>query len=198
MQIRELIRRAQEQREVTVQRTVNVPGPTLLSVLAEGRSLSIAELNAHPDQHKELRTFKYAHVLGPGIGSSDIDAWQLRHPRHVLPIDLRAFLEAVNGVHLWADMATLRAYFGILPLKDWQDAATSDWSELYGPSPVSQLVLSYHENGDYFLALDTALREYRWYDPQDFDNPKRVGSTVEELLDFWWKETAWLDPRKGD
>ncbi|HEU4386233.1 MAG TPA: hypothetical protein VFV34_00450 [Blastocatellia bacterium] len=198
MQVRELIRRAEEQRAVTIERTVNVPGPMLLTLLAERRSLTVAELQAHPDQHKELRSFQYGHVLGPGLGSSEIDDWQSRHPRHMLPADLRALLVVVNGIHLWADLATSRAYFGILPLENWQDAATSDWAELYETAPACELVLSYHDNGDYFLVLDTASQEYRWYDPQDFDNPERVGRTVEDLLDFWWKETAWLDPRKGD
>ena len=67
---------------------------------------------------------------------------------------------------------------------------------MFDERPHNLLVLSYHDNGDYFLVLDTRSSEYWWYDLQDFDHPKRVGTTVAEMLDFWWRETAWLDPRR--
>jgi SMI1/KNR4 family protein SUKH-1 len=110
--------------------------------------------------------------------------------------DLKEFLTRVDGVHLWADLASARAYFGILPLNEWQDAQIVDWAAMFETAPAGRLVISYHDNGDDFLVLDTRAPEYLWYDLEDFDNPKRVGRTVAEMLDFWWRETAWLDPRR--
>jgi len=151
---------------------------------------------AHPDQHRELQTFRYAHVLGPGASDGVIEAWQAAHPEHPLPLDLREFLTRVDGVHLWADVASSRAYFGILSLKDWQDARHVDWVKMFDSAPVGRLVISYHDNGDNFLVLDTKRPDYLWYDLEDFDNPKSVGQTVAQLLDFWWEETAWLGRRR--
>jgi hypothetical protein len=104
----------------------------------------------------------------------------------------------VDGVHLWADLASSRAHFGILPLSEWLDAKDVDWAMMFESPPVGQLAISYHDNGDYFLVLDTHRRKYLWYDLQDFDQPKPAGGSVEELLDFWWQETAWLDPRREE
>ena len=67
---------------------------------------------------------------------------------------------------------------------------------MFDSPPAGQLVISYHENGDYFLVLDTHERRYIWYDPQNLDHPKVVGTNIAELLDFWWRETEWLDPRR--
>jgi hypothetical protein len=112
---------------------------------------------------------------------------------------LKEFLTRVNGVHLWGDLATSRAYFGILPLQEWQDAKDADWAMMFDTPPTGRLVISYHDNGDGFLVLDTRGPDYLWYDLEDLDNPKLVGRTVAQLLDFWWKETEWLDPRRfGD
>jgi hypothetical protein len=151
-----------------------------------------------PDQRQEQRTFRYAHILGRGISAEEIDVWQTRHPSHLLPLDLMDFLTRVNGIHLWADLETSRSYFGILPLSEWHDVASSDWAMMFDSPPTGQMVVSYHENGDYFLVLDTYQQKYIWYDPQDFDNPKTAGTNVAELLDFWWRETEWLDPRRED
>lgn len=192
----ELLERASTQRPVTVKRTVHVPGPQLRALLAEGKPILVTELQAHPDQREEEQAFRYAHVLGSGITRDEIQAWQTNHPDHRLPGDLVQFLMRVNGIHLWADLDSSRAYFGILPLQDWQEATDVDWAIMYESPPVGQLAVSYHDNGDYYLVLDTRRQKYLWYDLQDFDRPKDAGKTVEELLDFWWQETAWLDPRR--
>lgn len=194
----EFLNRVAAQPTLTIERDVIVPGPQLEAVLAEGKPMLLSELMAHPDQHKERRAFRYAHVVGAGLSRDSIEAWQTAHPEHPLPLDLKEFLTRVNGVHLWGDLATSRAYFGILPVTEWQDAKDADWAMMFDTPPTSQLVISYHENGDNFLVLDTRGPEYVWYDLEDFDNPKRVGRTVAELLEFWWKETAWLDPRRSD
>ena len=196
MEIHDFIKRVHAQPVITVERTIRVPGPTLLALLAEDRPPTVAELDAHPDQHSERRTYHDAHVLGPGLTESVIDDWQSRHVGHRLPNDLRDLLTQVNGIHLWADLESSRGYAGIHPLEEWDDAADSVVAELFEERPVGQLVLSYHENGDYSLILDTNGPQYRWHDHGDFDDFEVAGSTVEQLLDFWWKEIAWLDPTK--
>ncbi len=193
----EFLDRIAAQPPLTIERDVSVPGPELQALLAEGKPIVLSELMAHPDQHKERQTFRYAHILGAGLSSDSIEAWQAAHREHRLPSDLREFLTCVNGVHLWGDLATSRAYFGMLPLTEWQDVKDVDWAMMFDTPPTGQLAISYHDNGDYFLVLDTRGPEYIWYDLQDFNNPKRVGRTVVQLLDFWWKETAWLDPRRS-
>ncbi|QDU87105.1 hypothetical protein Pla175_04600 [Pirellulimonas nuda] len=199
MTVDELLKFAAAQAPVIVQRTVHVPGSQLRAVLAEGKPMLLTELMAHPDKQLESKEFRYAHVLGRGVPLDEVQLWQTEHPCHSLPGELVQFLTRVNGIHLWADMATSRAYFGVLPLQDWQDATDVGWAAMYQSPPVGQLVLSYHDNGDNFLVLDTRRQKYLWYDLQDFDSPKDAGSTVRELLDFWVKETAWLDPRReGD
>jgi SMI1/KNR4 family protein SUKH-1 len=198
MTTEDLLRRVAAQPVVTVERTVHMPGPELQALFAEGTPILLTELTAHPDQHPEIRTFRYAHLLGPGLSYEAIAAWQAAHHGHRLPPDLAGFLERVNGVHLWADLASSRAYFGILPLEEWQDVRDTDWAMMFESPPAGQLAISYHENGDDLLVLDTNGPEYLWYDLEDFDNPRCIGSTVAELLDFWWEETAWLDPRRGD
>lgn len=193
----EFLDRVAAQPTLTIERDVSVPGPKLQALLAEGKPILLSELMAHPDQQKERQTFRYAHILGAGVSRDSIQAWQAAHHEHKLPPDLGEFLTRVDGVHLWGDLATSRAYFGILPLAEWQDAKDADWAMMFDTPPIGQLAISYHDNGDYFLVLDTRGPEYLWYDLQDFDNPKRVGRTVAQLLDFWWQETDWLDPRRS-
>ena len=192
----ELLKCAAEQPVLTIGRNVFVPGPQLKALLAEGKPILLTELRAHPDQRQELQRFCYAHVLGAGISRNAVDAWQEAHREHSLPLDLKELLTHVTGIHLWADLASSRAYFGILPLSEWQDVKDVGWAMMFETPPVGCLVISYHDNGDNFLVVDTRVPEYLWYDLHDFDNPKRLGQTVAELLDFWWKETAWLDPRR--
>jgi hypothetical protein len=193
----DFLNRVAAQPALTIERDVFVPGPQLEALLNEGKPILLSELMAHPDQHQERRTFQYAHIVGRGLSRDSVEAWQTSHRDHPLPQDLKDFLTRVNGVHLWGDLATSRAYLGILPLQEWQDAAQVEWASMWlDAPPISQLALSYHNNGDNFLVLDTRAPEYFWYDLEDFGNPKRAGRTVAELLDFWWQETAWLDPRR--
>lgn len=193
----EFLNRVAAQPALTIERDISMHGPKLQALLADGKPILLSDLMAHPDQHKERQTFHHAHIVGAGLSHDSIEAWQIAHHEHPLPPDLKEFLTRVNGVHLWGDLATSRAYFGILPLAEWQDANDADWAMMFDSPPTGQLVISYHDNGDNFLVLNTHGPEYVWYDLEDFDNPKRVGRTVAQLLDFWWKETEWLDPRQS-
>jgi hypothetical protein len=189
------VRLATSQEIVEVRRRVSVHGPVLEALIAQGKITLLSDILADRDQHEEDRLFRHKHILEPGAGSSAIATWMAAHPHHPLPRDLVSFLEQVNGVHLWADIETSRSYYGILPLCEWRDAGTA-LKVMYDVRPQHQLVLSYHDNGDYFLVLDTKNGAYFWYDLEDFDNPKLIGSSVAELLAWYWQQASELDPRR--
>jgi hypothetical protein len=111
-----------------------------------------------------------------------------------LPADLHQLLLHADGVHFWADLDHGRAYFGIAPLDEWQDAAGNDGPVLFHEPPTGMLVISYHQNGDYYAVLDTASSVYRWFDHEDIDNPVVIGSSVAELLDWFWNQATELRP----
>lgn len=54
--------------------------------------------------------------------------------------------------------------------------------------------MSYHDNGDYYLILDTRESKYWWYDLQDFDCPEYIGNTLQQLLAWWWNKSMELRP----
>ena len=190
------LQRVAEQPTVSVDRAVRIPGPELQAFIASGKPLLLSELVAHPDQRQEVRSFRHGHLVGEGVTPQTLDAWQAGHPEHPLPADLRRFLAYADGVHLWADLDDGRSYFGILPLREWKDTRELDWATPPFRIPPEGLAISYHENGDFYLALDTRGPHYFWYDLGDYNSPRRVGGTIEALLEFWWKECEWLDPRR--
>jgi len=198
MTTNEFINRCIRQPVVSIQQEVSVFGPTLKSLVASSKYMRLSDILTHPDHGHETRTMEYAHVLGEGLRVAEIEEWQATHPQHVLPADLKQFLTRVNGIHLWADLETSRAYFGVLPLNDWQDVLLSDQAILFDSAVRGMLSISYDNNGDYRLVLNTAVPEYVWFDLEDLCNPQHIGPKVADLLDFWWNETSWLDPRTAN
>jgi len=196
---RQLIEQARAQPEVAVMRDVSVPGPELAALLHSGRPLLVSALLEHPDQHRERRQYRYGHVLGPGLAHQGIRGWQDLHPESVLRDDVWDLLTQVDGVHLWADLETRRSYFGIRPLDEWRSTRDDDAGALFQEQPRDTLVLSYHENGDYFLLLHPGENRFVWYDPQSPGDSRTIGASVAELLDWWWDRAQELDPRStGD
>jgi hypothetical protein len=177
MTIDEFIARAEAQPEVVRERLVRIWGPQLSAEIAAGRLRNLAEIYAHPDQTSEPRIFRYGHSLGPALRSDEI-------------------LLRANWIHVWADLDVGRAYFGLAPLAEWEDASRVGWASMFEVPPRGAVAISYHENGDDYLVLDTAASEYRWYDLQDFDSPRRVGSTVSHLLEWLLNAAQALDPRR--
>ena len=195
MTIDELISRAAAQPVIQETREVRVPGPILLARLGELPRMTVAELIAHPDRHLETQTFRHGHLLGPGVSESDIRAWQAAFPDHPLPEDLRRALVLVNGVHFWANLSTGRAYFGIAPIDEWENVAGGRWGAMFDQLPTGCLLMSYHDNGDYYLILETSTSTYRLFDLEDISNPKVVGRQFSEVLDWFWSDARSLDPR---
>src|SRR6185503_4024745 len=103
----------------------------------------------------------------------------------------------VDGVHLWADVAKGRSYFWIAAFSEWSDAATGDHRGMFQREPDGVLALSYHENGDYVLLLDSHASEYRWHDVEGFDRPVVIGRDVQSLLGWLWGKRDELDPRRA-
>jgi hypothetical protein len=114
MTIDEFLRMAAAQSVVNEQLIVDVWGPELKALVAERKATTLSEISTHPGQRKETRTFRRGHVLGPGLRADAIESWQRKWPSHVLPPDLTELLSHVNGIHLWADLDSQKAYFGIL------------------------------------------------------------------------------------
>lgn len=193
MRVDEFLENVRSQEVVTVERDVSVPGPQAQALLASGRPIALTEYLSHPDRRIERRTFRYGHLLGPGLSAAELDDWQSRPPRFPLPEDLRDFLMEANGVHLWADLEEQRAYFGILPLEDWNDAAFSPLAYVFETPPRASLIISYRNDTAGFCVLDTEGPTYLWCDLIGGAEP--IGSTVEELLAYWWKHCR-LDPRE--
>lgn len=156
----------------------------------------LSELIGHPDQHEELRRFRYGHVLGPPISTQAIQAWQAINAQIQLPADVVEMLLVVNGIHLWADLDCGRAYFGILPLTEWCVVRDHVAAAVFDELPETHVVISYHDNDDYFLVMDPCTSRFVWFDPQSPADSLSVGTSVEEFLDWWWSCAQELDPRR--
>jgi len=175
---------------------VRVPGPALTKLLASTGAIRLSEVMAHPDQHEEIRRFRYGHLLGPGASREAIEEWQRRNSSVRLQPELLELLTQVDGIHLWADLDRARAYYGLRPLSEWTEVALSEWGFLFDEPTPGAFVISYHDNGDYFLVLDTQEYCFTWHDPQDFRDTRTVKRSVRELLDWWWVLAQQLDPRR--
>jgi len=191
----EFIRRARSQSEVVVDRVVSVPGAELTALLRSGRPLRVSELSAHPDQRREVRRFRYGSILGAGASDAAIAEWQTQHPEVTISWDVVDLLRRVDGIHLWADLHTGRAYFGVLPLMEWCQVNEHEGAELFREIPRSTVVVSYNDNGDYYLLLDAAQNRFTWFDPQSPDDSTPAGDSIEQFLDWWWEHAQELDPR---
>lgn len=192
----ELLTRVTEQPVVVSEGFINVPGSTLSALLSAKKPVLVSELVEHPDLQKVPHTFRCGHLVGPGLRLSDIRMWQENWPSHPLPKDMVELLRRANGIHLWADIeGPGRSYEGILPLEEWRDVNQTSWADIVFQSrPDGHLGMSYHADGNAYLALDTRASRYLYCDLYE-TKPENIGSNVSELLDWWWKHCACLDPR---
>lgn len=182
----ELLRRVASQSEVRETRRVQVWGDTLRAAVSSGELRTLDKILEHPNQTSQSKTFRYGHIAGAPRTAADLQNWQAQFPLHPLPADLAEFLLQVDGLHLWADLDQGRAYFGIAPLDEWHNAVSDDGPRLFFEPRVGMLTISYHQNGDYSLVLDTSASLYLWFDHEDIENPTVIGATLGELLDWIW------------
>jgi hypothetical protein len=194
MTVDEFLEGVKSQEVVTLEQEVSIPGPHAQALLAAGRPIALTDYLNHPDWHCERRTFRFRHIVGPGLTPEALDHWQSRFREFPLPEDLRHFLMKANGVHLWADLEEQRSYLGILPLEDWSDAASGPFAYVFEGRPHAGLVISYRHDTAGFAMLDTDGPTYFWCDL--IGEPEQIGTTVDELLTYWWKHCS-LDPREG-
>jgi hypothetical protein len=188
MNVDEFLRSVASEPPYTRERDVIVPHADLLREVKERGSMSLTDFQNDPRHRRERRTFRYGHLLGAPLSADEIRAWQRRWPRHILPGDLTALLMRVDGIHLWANLDTTRAYTGLAPLAEWELART----KMYGPTAAADLVaenylaLSYHADGADFVVLDVERGSYYLMGECGADESCRVGQSVEDLLDYWW------------
>jgi len=179
------------QETVVVEREVSVPGPEALALLARGQAVPLVDFLQHPDRKLEHRTFRYGHLIEPGIEPADLKLWQERFSAFPLPEDLRRFLMRANGIQLWADLAARHSYFRFLPLDQWSDVASAPFAYIFDNVPRAALVLSDADDSAGFAVLDTEVSRYLWCDP--IAGPEPIGSDVDALLTYWWDHCS-LEP----
>lgn len=196
MDIGEFLSLVASEGEFSEERVVKVRGPELEAVIASRRGMPLLEYMAHPDLRTERRALRWGHVLGTGLPAASIDEWTRRAPGRQLPIDLRALLQAVDGIHLWADLDIGRSYFGIAPLAEWTLAGDQSWNRYFPEEHFMSLVILYHANSDEYVLLTRDPVTYRWVDPELGGFGELAANSVAGLLDWIWAKRAFLDPRR--
>ena len=128
------------------------------------------------------------HVFGVPVDPAYLQEWIRRWPQHPLPEDLKCLLLRANGIHLWADLDTCRAYEGLAPLEEWQRARNAMWGEDASPGLLENeyLAISYHTDGAAYWVLKVTTGEYFVMDSCGADETCRIGSDVSALLDWIW------------
>jgi hypothetical protein len=141
-----------------------------------------------PRQTTERRVMREGHVLGTGASPEAIAAWRPRWPRRALPADLVELLLRVNGIHLWADLETGRAYEGLAPFEEWELARVKMWGPHAAPSLLGDqyIALSYHADGAAFLVLNVDTGDYFLMDSCGADESCGIGRSARDLLDWLW------------
>jgi hypothetical protein len=159
--------------------------------------VSLAEFLANREATGETRVEVYRHILGSPASPEAVRAWQEQWPSHPLPSDLRHLIEQVNGIHLWADVETGRAYHGLAPVEEWQSARIAMYGDDADPDILEEqyLALSYHEDGSAFVVLDVDSGTYFLMDAAGADDTCPLGDSVPELLDWLWSHRI---PPEGD
>ena len=195
MDIDELIARVDSEPERTVTVHVWKPPPEVLRKATQPGGLSLTELAAARGNEGERREVRYRHVLGPPSPAGAIDAWLAQHPAYRLPADLRSVVERTNGIHLWANAESRRAYVGLAPIEEWDVARV----RMYGPEADPALLddrylaISYDQGGAAFVVLDVASGKYFLMDAAGPDESSLLGTTAGEVLDWLWRTR--IEPR---
>lgn len=93
-----------------------------------------------------------------------------------------------NGIHLWADLESGRAYEGLAPLAEWRVARQKLWGEHADAAQLADryLALSYHSDGAAFIVLDVESGRYFLMDASAADESSPIGRSGAELLNWLW------------
>ena len=188
MQIDDFLARVASEPERTVTRTVWTAPPEVLAKAAKPSGMLMTDFLSAPGRRAEQREVRYRHVLGAPASPQAVDAWQNQRPSHPLPADLRALVERVNGIHLWANVETGRSYAGLAPIEEWELARV----KMYGPTAARTLLddryvaISYHQDGASFVVLDVTSGRYFLMDVAGADATSPIANNVDELLGWLW------------
>lgn len=188
MNLEELLARVSTEPHRVEEREVDVPAPESIRYLEKGGAMLLTDFLSDPRKTRARRTFRRGHVLGPPLTADTLVEWQRRWPRHVLPPDLPSLLLRVDGIHLWADLDTGRAYEGLAPLAEWDLARVKMWGPSADPDllPERYLALTYHTDGAAFVVLDVEGGGYYLMDSCGADVSCPVGRNANDLLDYLW------------
>ncbi|AKV00498.1 hypothetical protein AKJ09_07161 [Labilithrix luteola] len=175
--------------ERRLRHTVWCTPPDELAKAARPGGLRLTDLLAAPGRHAEEREVTYRHILGSPANVRVIDAWEQRYPSHVLPTDLRQLLMRMNGIHLWANAESGRAYAGIAPIEEWDLARTVMYGAEADPGLVADrfVAISYHRDGASFVVLDVESGRYFLMDTAGPDTSTPVATSGAALLDWVWR-----------
>jgi hypothetical protein len=190
MTIDEFLRKLASEPEKTVTRAVQTLPADALGEASRG-GLRLSDLLGRKGS-SDARSVRYRHLVGPGISPTKLVEWQSRWPSHPLPADMKLLLQRIDGIHLWANADTGRAYTGVAPIKEWGlareklNARPSTLDDRY-------LGISYHQDGAALVALDVQSGAYYLMDAAGPDTSTQLGRSIEELLDWLWRTR--IEPR---
>jgi hypothetical protein len=151
--------------------------------------MKMTDLLSAPGRRAEERNVRYRHMLGSPASQQAIAAWQGRHPSQSVPADLLALVARINGVHLWANVETGRAYAGLAPIEEWDLARVKMYGAAADPELLDDryVALSYHQDGASFVVLDVESGRYFLMDAAGPDTTSPIASNAGELLDWLWR-----------
>ena len=170
-----------------------------------GKEEHVTEVYRGPWQIHEHGGKRVGHRLGAALSEGELDAFKRRFPGRELPADLLALLGRWNGIHLWADVDSGRAYEGLAPLQEWDLARRAMWGQDGAPESLADryLALSYQADNSSFVVLDTESGRYFLMDSSGADESCPVGATANDVLEWLWDNripmpsptNVWNDPR---
>lgn len=192
MRIEEFLSKVAGEPERTVTQTVWTTPPEVLARMTRPGGLLVTDFLSAPGRRSEQRACRYCHILGSPASPDAIELWQNQRPSHPLPADLRALVERINGIHLWANPETGRSYAGLAPIEEWEVARI----KMYGPTADRSLIddqyiaLSYDQDCESFLVLDVTSGKYFLMDASGGNTTTPIASSADELLDWLWEDRS--------
>jgi hypothetical protein len=184
MQISEFRRLVESEPERAVVKSVSPVSPALIAMVDRKGSMKLTDLLAAPGRRSEERVMRYRHILGPGAAPEEMQRWQ------PLPIDLEELVGEVNGVHLWANVDTGRAYAGLAPIQEWKTARTQMYGTEADPNLLDDrsISISYHADNAAFIVMDMSSGVYFLMDAAGPDTTTPIAKNAGELLDWLWSK----------
>src|SRR5690349_20342239 len=145
-------------------RTVNaLTAPAdVLSAAAKPGGLKMTDFLATIRRQGKPRAVQYGHILGSPASPESIADWRAQRSGYPLPSDLLELVSRINGIHLWANKETSRAYCGLSPVEEWELARIKMYGSGASPTDLDDryLAISYHQDGAAFVVLDVKSGQY--------------------------------------